>query len=311
MDDKYYSNQMLQDADITPAESPPAGPPGLLLEMMRSFTMLARTLNLSQAVEELGSTRQTVRRHISQLEAAMGCKLFEVQHRRYMLTDEGARALEPAQRVIDQGEVWYKGNFNFVEGLSRVRYDGDDGVIYHQQELPLSHVWQGQSKLLRASVKAWSQSEGQLEAPAMELVRPYILGYREIEGAWICVEVGEKSFYSNWFGWAHARSSVGRNLNQFPGGQAFATLANAPFRQVHAGADIRLDQVVTRMRFQPDEPMSYVIFDRLLFGVRLPDQSPAVISVVDRAEKVLMDGFDPNILEEVPENTRVDFDPPD
>ena len=40
----------------------------LLFEMLRSFTTLARTLNLSHAVEELNSTRQTIRRHISQLE---------------------------------------------------------------------------------------------------------------------------------------------------------------------------------------------------------------------------------------------------
>ncbi|MEP3512466.1 MAG: hypothetical protein ABJN38_11970, partial [Lentilitoribacter sp.] len=36
----------------------------LLHEMIRSFTTLARTLNLSHAVKELGSTRQTLRRHI-------------------------------------------------------------------------------------------------------------------------------------------------------------------------------------------------------------------------------------------------------
>ena len=44
----------------------------LLFEILRSFTMLAATLNLSHAVKELGSTRQTVRRHISQLEDIKG-----------------------------------------------------------------------------------------------------------------------------------------------------------------------------------------------------------------------------------------------
>jgi len=42
--------------------------PPLLYEMVRSFTVLADTLNLSQAVRLLGSTRQTVRRHIAQIE---------------------------------------------------------------------------------------------------------------------------------------------------------------------------------------------------------------------------------------------------
>jgi len=37
----------------------------ILFELLRSFTTLARTLNLSHAVKELRSTRQTVRRHIA------------------------------------------------------------------------------------------------------------------------------------------------------------------------------------------------------------------------------------------------------
>ena len=44
----------------------------ILFELLRSFTTLARTLNLSHAVKELRSTRQTVRRHIAQLEEMRG-----------------------------------------------------------------------------------------------------------------------------------------------------------------------------------------------------------------------------------------------
>ena len=50
----------------------------ILFELLRSFSTLARTLNLSKAVRELGSTRQTVRRHIYLLEEARGEKLFSV-----------------------------------------------------------------------------------------------------------------------------------------------------------------------------------------------------------------------------------------
>jgi DNA-binding transcriptional LysR family regulator len=50
----------------------------LLFEMIRSFSKLAKTLNLSHAVHELSSTRQTVRRHIASLEEIKGENLFEV-----------------------------------------------------------------------------------------------------------------------------------------------------------------------------------------------------------------------------------------
>lgn len=283
--------------------------PALLHEMMRSFTALARTLNLSQAVDDLGSTRQTVRRHITQLEEAMQGKLFDVQQRRYTLTEMGARAVAPAQLLLDQGGVWYQGQFQNVGGMLRFSFEGEGGWIYHQQEQPISVVWSCKSDLMRAAMKAWTMSEGKLESEHMARVRPYMLAYREITEGWICVEVGERSFYSNWFGWAQARSSVGRNLNQFPGGEEFASLANAPFADINGGHGVRFDQVVTRMRLSDDGPMQLIAFDRLLLGVQMPDGSHAIVSVVDRACEIRISDLDPAMLEDVPKRAAVEFLP--
>lgn len=283
--------------------------PALLHEMMRSFTALARTLNLSQAVEELGSTRQTVRRHISQLEEAMDGKLFDVQQRRYSLTDMGARALAPAQLLLDQGGVWYQGQFQNVGGMLRFSFEGKQGWEYHQQQQPISVVWSCKSDLMRAAVKAWTMSEGRIESQHLVQVRPYMLAYREIADGWICVEVGERSFYSNWFGWAQARSSVGRNLNQFPGGEEFASLANAPFTDIKNGHGARFDQIVSKMRLNEDGPMQLIAFDRLLLGVQMPDGSHAIVSVVDRACEIRIADLDPKILEDMPKQAAVEFVP--
>lgn len=295
----------------TPSEisSTLRGTPALLYEMMRSFTGLAGTLNLSQAVEELGSTRQTVRRHISQLEEAMQCKLFDIEQRRYALTPEGERAVGPAQKLLDQGSVWYQGQFQNVGGMLRVSFEAESGWSYHQQQLPISAVWSIRSDLLRSAVKAWSQSEGKLESRDMVKVRPYMLAYRQIESGWICTEVGEKSFYSNWFGWAEARSSVGRNLNDFPGGQDFASLTNEPFADISSGHGIRVDQIVSRMQLSKDGPMQYIAFDRLLLGVQMPDGTPAIVSAIDRACEIRITDLDKTILEQVSERAKVDFIP--
>ena len=58
----------------------------VLFEALRSFSTLASTLNLSRAVDALGTTRQTVRRHISLLEEARGEELFALIDRQYVLT---------------------------------------------------------------------------------------------------------------------------------------------------------------------------------------------------------------------------------
>ena len=300
---------LMNDVSNHPAISEmPRNSPALLIEMMRSFSALARTLNLSQAVEELGSTRQTVRRHIAQLEEAMGEQLFEVQQRRYVLTERGERALTPAQVLLDQSLVWYRGQFEHVAGMLRFSYKADNGWIYHQQQQPMSVVWSCKSKLLRAALKAWTASEGQLESEEMAKVRPHIVVYRENADKWICVEVGEKSFYSAWFGWVRARSSVGRSLNEFPGGDAVASIADLPFQDVCEGHSVRLDQVLTELPMGgEDGPMRLIAFDRLLMGAQLPDGSPAIISVVDRACEIRISDIDPLVLNSVPDEARIDF----
>lgn len=283
------------------------GAPALLYDMMRSFTALARVLNLTQAVEELNSTRQTVKRHISKLEEAMGSKLFEVEQRRYVLTDFGQRALEPAELLLDQSKIWYEGAFQHVGGLLRFAFESDTGSRYFQQQLPITSIWQGESELLKAAVKAWSMSEGKLESQHMAKVRPYLLAFRENSEGWICTEVGEESFYSNWYGWAQARSSVGRNLNSFQGGNEFASLADRPFRDVATTHGIRLDQLMVQSVSVEDGSVNSVMFDRLMMGVRMPDNSPAVISVVDRSRIVQIAGVDSEILEQVPSRAKVEF----
>ena len=282
--------------------------PPLLYEMMRSFTGLARTLNLSLAVEELRSTRQTVRRHIDQLEEAMGLKLFEVQQRRYVLTEEGARALAPAQALLDQGLVWFQGHFESVGGMLKFSYTDDPNWLYHQQQQPISMVWSCKSGLLRAALRAWTASGGQLESEHMANIRPYIVAYRDNAEGWICLEVGEESFYSKWFGWAQARSSVGRSLDEFPGGAAVATLADAPFQDVSMGHGVRVDQVVTLLPLGgAGGKLELIAFDRLLMGVQLPDGSPAIVSVVDRSCEIRVLDVDPSVLGKVPTEASIDF----
>ena len=301
------SEPVNKKTDISPAAEAASGSPALLHEMMRSFTTLARTLNLSQAVEELSSTRQTVRRHISQLEAAMGSKLFMVENRRYYLTELGERAVTPAQMIIDQGEAWYQGSYDRPGGLTRFGIEDASGWAYHQQQQPMTYVWDGDSELLRAAVSAWSLAQGDLEHEEMQRIRPYIIVYRDAADSWICTEIGEESFYSKWYGWAQARSSVGRQLDQFPGGEKFSNLINIPFRDVQAERGIRLDQVVMTLPEDAVANRRFLTFDRLLMGVRLPDGSPALMSVVDRPTKLDVAGVDPTVLNEMPKDAAIEF----
>lgn len=284
-----------------------AEPPALLYEMIRSFTTLASTLNLSHAVGELNSTRQTVRRHIGQLEEMIGEKLFEMEGRHYQLTERGVEMLPEAQDLLARGRFWVSGQSSHVANLLRFSHEELNGWSYYQQHQPLTHIWDGGSKLLRDAITGWSKAEGYLEAEALQEVRPYLLVYRYTENGWICVEIGEKSFYAGWWGWSHARSSIGRSLGKFPGGVEFESLVNQSFEEVMATGGMRLDEVVTQFPREAGGVPKPLAYQRLLLGGRFPDNSFALITIVERSQEIRIRGLDQSVLEQMPADAKVDY----
>ena len=83
--------------------------PSAFVDMLRSFVTLAETQNLSQTVELLGVSRQTVRRHVRELELARGTVFFEPGESRYSLTEAGKNAAEDAQNLIMGMAEWVDG----------------------------------------------------------------------------------------------------------------------------------------------------------------------------------------------------------
>lgn len=277
-----------------------AAVPSLLFEMMRSFLVLARTLNLSRAVKELGSTRQTLRRHIQQLEDEMGVPLFSIEDRRYQLTEAGNAALPEARDLVSRGKYWVRGHSYHTNGLALLTHREGNGWSFYQQHQPLSNIWDCKTSLLREAAEAWTRSGGWLEDPQMAPIRPYMLVYRSSPSGWICVELGEESFYSQWWGWRNARSAVGRPLGEFPGGEDFAQILERPFREIQASRGMRLDEVVTSLPREKGGAPVPAAYQRLLLGGRFPDGSFALIAVVDRSEKIGIPGVDQSLLDNMP-----------
>jgi hypothetical protein len=281
--------------------------PALLYEMIRSFVVLSDTLNLSHAVLRLESTRQTVRRHITNLEEIMGETLFVVDDRRYQLTEAGRGALPEAVDLLARGEVWANGKIRDVNGLLRLSHEEPNGWSFYQQQQPLTQIWNLESAVLRDVFRGWVDSNGELESPEFQKHRPYILVYRDSPNGWICVELGEESFYTKWWGWSNARSSIGRPLGQFPGGPEFAEMLNVPFREVQATGAVRLDEVVTQIPREDNGLPIPLAYKRLLLASRFPDGSFALIAVVDRSRSVTISGLDQSTLDVMPADAIVAF----
>lgn len=289
----------------------PAGettPPALLFEMMRSFVTLARTLNLSHAVRDLGSTRQTVRRHIILLEELVGTPLFGIDDRRYTLTQAGIDALPEATNLIGRATMWLKGSARHHNDLQRVSHRQPDGWSFDQQQHPLSRVWDHQSILMRETLRGWAMSGGHIEAPELAHVRPYLIVYRRTPAGWITVEFGEESFYVKWFGWSAARSNIGSAIGSLPGGPDFARLLEQPFDEVTNTQSARLDHLITEAPKGDDGKLTPIHYARLMMGGRFPDGSEALFALVEPEPNIDIEGVDNDALEPIPADVLLNFD---
>ncbi|WP_299165144.1 LysR family transcriptional regulator [uncultured Tateyamaria sp.] len=280
----------------------------LLFEMIRSFTTLARTLNLSHAVSELNSTRQTVRRHIAQLEVMRGQKLFRVNDRRYELTSAGDAALPEALDLLMRSKVWSRGQTGSHGALQYLKAREGDWVFYQQQQ-PMGSIWSDESVLLRETYRAWMMAASQIESPALAHVRPYLMVYRHGEAGWICVEFGEQSAYVNWFGRDYARSSIGRPIARLPAGEEFGRMLDQSFHDIQTTQMARLDHVYTRMPERYDERQATMVYQRLMMSGFFPDGSPAVMTLVVPTAKVNIADLEDEQRDAITDIVPPNFDP--
>ncbi len=272
----------------------------LLFEQMKSYVSLASTLNLSQTVRDLDSTRQTVRRHIAQLEESMGEALFLVEERRYSLTEAGKRSLREAEELIARGEAWVNNLSGHENGLFYVSAEHEEGFTYYLQQHPLSVMWQAQTNLLPLGLQAWAAARGRIEAPEFQKIRPYLMIFRRLAEDWVCVEVGDKSSFASWYGWEHVRSSVGYGIANLPGGGGFANLLSQPFQDTRVNEGIRLDHIHTRIKNREGTCLVPISYERLLMGCFFPDGSRAIAALINRTHDVTIEGLSDEVAQSMP-----------
>ncbi|CUH66358.1 HTH-type transcriptional activator AllS [Thalassovita gelatinovora] len=274
----------------------------LLFELLRSFTALAETLNLSRTVERMNSTRQTVRRHINILEELMGEQLFVMVDRQYQLTDAGRRCLREAEDIQARGVAWLNGEAGHIGGLFHIAKEEPGGWCYYLQQHPISEIWTGKTELLKQGIKCWSAAEGRIADKAFDPIRDNLMVFRKTAEDWICTAVGSQSSYATWYGWRWESSSIGRAVPALPGGAAHAVQLSQPFEDIRATRGLRYDHVHTYMNRGEDSVPEPISFKRLLLGCRYPDDSFAMASMVVRSYDLQIEGLSQDRIETMPEN---------
>ena len=274
--------------------------PNIMHEMLQSFVVLARFLNLSHAVDHLGSTRQTVRRHVEMLQSLRGEKLFAFVDRQYVLTEEGALALVEAERILQLDDAWMRKEVRVVNGLTAVQYYTDSANPYFSQQHPIDTIWKTGTPLLQKGLLCWVESRAQLEAPEFDPVREYLLAYRRHHHDWLCVNIGEKSSYATWLGWSWAKSAVGRPLSDDPMASAADQYVSAAYDSILLSGGVRVDHVYTKISRKHGDVPEPISYQRLILRCMFPNGDYALVTLVDRTTSVQIAGVN---LDDFPEMT--------
>ena len=262
--------------------------PPVFFQMLQSFVTLGKTQNLSSAVDILGVSRQTIRRHISELEDRVGEQLFDTSYRHYSLTTRGELFILEAENLLKTCQACMNNTQSTPLELLSTEITIDENCWLYAQQHPLINVWSDAPPIIKHSLDAWSHSKGQVVDTAFDRVRPYLLVYRKYRGEWLIVEVGDKSAYATWLGVSAARSELGRGLDL---GVRYVPLVKywrRPYDAVLRTGGLWYEHIsVSAPRHVDGEPVP-VNYQRLIAAGKFPDGQPAVFVFAARTDTCIV-----------------------
>jgi len=284
---------------------------GVTVAMLRAFVCMSRNLNLSKTCQELGATRQTVRRHISDLERIKGEQLFEVASRQYHLTPLGQASLEGAKSILLQMDTWSGRSSlrkNVSGGVESSQYIDDEGLEFFSQQHPVSTIAFNGLPLIKKALIAWGNAETQIEHKAMELIRPYSVLYRKGPAGWVFVDIGMESAYAKWFGWAWSKSAIGKLMSDDNVGDEFNEFIAGAYSRIYEEGGVRLDHLFAYLPKDGGDPLP-VTFQRLLLGCVFPDGTPGLSVLAVITKKIEIDALKDKDRPVIPEDLIMDSPP--
>ncbi len=264
---------------------------GVTVDMLRAFVCLSRHLNLSKASDELGTTRQTVRRHITDLEVILEQKLFEVVDRQYQLTSFAIDALDNAKTLLLELDTW-SGQSALKKstsgGLEKLQFTDSAGRVYYSQQHPVSQIAMNGLPLLKKTFAAWGKAQTQIEHEAMEEIKPYTVLYRKGPAGWVFVHIGKESAYARWFGAKVSQSAIGKLITEDDAGDEYDEFTAGAYSRIYDEGGVRLDHILAHLPKDGGEPEPGT-FQRLLLGGVFPDGTPGLIILAVITEQVEID----------------------
>ncbi|MGO1119939.1 helix-turn-helix domain-containing protein [Rhodovibrionaceae bacterium A322] len=277
--------------------------PPLLYEILRSFVSLGERLSLPESVEELGVTRQTIRRHIRTLEEIKKAPLLTLKGQRYRLTEQGEDCLRESQSLLQGFSAWLRGDQSTAGSGDRLQSSSlqdRHGLDYRSQRHPLNRLWTQAPQLLQQGLLQWVSTAGRSDKLMQLPIWDHLMVFRRFEGNWLIVAIGEKAAYRSWQDSTWVRSAVGRPLTDAPTSPKMSAFLSDTYSQAHALGAPRLDHIYCKQHWRNEDTPRAVAYQRLLFPLIYPDQSTALAALPVVTNQISIDGLPAKRLQEVP-----------
>ena len=254
------------------------------IELLTNFVLLADAGSYRAAANQTKKARSTIKRRKEELEQLTGQQLFEETLDGQGLTDSGRRLYSTVAPKTDALAALTDGQDSLFENRQVKDIVLPDNRRYAQVELPLDSLWTRRTKALSNALQGWVQAQGKLATPILRTVAESGVVYRKNQEDWSTILVGPKSFFAKWYGIDHAHAALGLNIRDMPFGHTVGEIMAADFTRTQTVASVQLHQIFAGSFDLSKAPKTNLEYVRLLMRCTMADQSPVVLSVVDKVE---------------------------
>jgi hypothetical protein len=262
------------------------GLPTISFAMLRSFVELGTSLNLTSTVSRLGVSRQTIRRHIRDLELILQLQLFETGVKTYQLTEQGREFLAESSRLMDHVQDVMSGVLCASRHAHDVTFNPEGERYYLSKQHSLMDCSNSNCHLIRHGFASWMSSRGQLSSDELERLMPFLAIYRYQRDGWVYMHVGEQSSLATWLGPVWARSEIGTFVHDDAVANPSDRFVFDAYKSVFVTGSPRLDHVATVIPVSREGEMQPINYQRLTMVGVLPDGTHVLLVLSVRTNEI-------------------------
>lgn len=242
----------------------------LLYGYVRSFVKLAYLGDVRAASDQLRITRQSIKRHILELENLLDVQLFE--------------RVGATSRLTSMGTLWLPRAQEFSElAAAFLNRRGANQAHYQSTQLPFRMLLndRSNSRLLHDFANAWLCSNQTLDCEAIRPFREQCIVYERKAGAWVSREIGEKSAFCLWFGSKITKASVGQRLAKMETGDDLQDEIAFLLDSVYTRGGVHFSEVACNLHSPNHSGRIPVLYQRLLAELTDEYDRPVVASIIE------------------------------